>query len=109
MRELENLLPDLAPPFGGLERLQRTLAATLARSHARRWRWALGAAACIVAAAVALWLPHEVMRQRQAAQILQAMEQTDSPAAGIRVAGGAAIELPSGQANVKLYLVEAGR
>lgn len=79
--------------------------------HTPRWRWAAFAAACVLlVAAAASWLPQWTARRQRANAMLEALSDGVSPrppAGGIRVAGGAAIELPSGQSNVKLYLVQA--
>lgn len=111
MRELEHLLPDLAPPPGGLARLQRSVAASRRPASHIGLRWAVAGAACVaVAVIVAATLPPWIIRQQRSNAIVQAFNRSAaSSATTIRVANGAAIELPSGQANVKLYLVQTIR
>jgi hypothetical protein len=105
MRELATLLPDLAPPAGGLARLQQSVAATRRPMHVRP-RWALAGAACVAAAIVAAMLPSWIARQQRTDALVQALRGSTAPVPGIEVAHGAALELPSGQANVKLFLVQ---
>lgn len=110
MRELAHLLPDMTPPPGGLARLQQSIASTRDRTHAPRTRWAWPAVACLVGAAFVVWAPRWFVQTQHAQAIVEALEQgvsLKSPMDGIRVAHGAAIELPSGQANVRLYLVQS--
>lgn len=100
MHELERLLPTLEPPPGGFARLQRRVAI---RQPGWTWppRWAWAATSAIIAVAVVsvVWLPSWVAQQKQAAVFTSEN--------GIRVVDGAAIELPSGQSNVRLYLVQS--
>lgn len=110
MRELESLLPDLEPPAGGLARLQRSIVSKRRRMRAPGWRWAWAAVVCVLVAIVTSWLPQWAVRQQRTHAMLEALGERVSPrppAGGIRVAHGAAIELPSGQADVRLYLVQA--
>ena len=108
MRELESLLPDLAPPPGGLARLQRSL--HLQRESARRhaWRWLPATTgACALLLLTLTWLPGFVQRQQRTAALTQALRAAMAPpSGGIRVVDGAALALPSGQANVRIYLVQ---
>lgn len=109
MRELEHLLPDLEPPEGGLARLRQRIAVTRERTPPRRRIVWGAAAACVLAAVTAATLPGWMARQHQVAALDAALQQGVSPhpaPAGIAVAHGAALELPSGQPNVKLYLVQ---
>lgn len=110
MREFEHLLPDLEPPSGGLMRLQRSVAAgRRLRVSRQRWAWAV-AVACVPIAVLAVWMPQWIAQRQQTVAFTVALRQTLSPhlpADGIVVAHGAAIELPSGQGNVKLYLVQS--
>lgn len=111
MRELETLLPDLAPPAGGLVRLQQSVMATRRPASRVRSRWTVAVAVCAVAAIVVVTLPPWITRRQQTNAIVQALRATVAPSTdGIKVVGGAAVELPVGQANVRLYLVQtAGR
>ncbi|HWG10580.1 MAG TPA: hypothetical protein VN693_03670 [Rhodanobacteraceae bacterium] len=112
MRELETLLPLLEPPPGGLARLQQKIAKrrhpseqVSGRSHRRTWNTALAA---MVATAICVALvPHWVLQRRQTAMIAAALRRDVLPVNGIRVLNGAAIELPSGQPDVRLYLVQS--
>lgn len=111
MRALEHLLPDLEPPAGGLQRLQQRIARQPSAS-AHRWprRTAWATALALPLLALAIWLPPRLAQQQRTHAVLDALRQglaTDVPANGIRVTDGAAVELPSGQANVRLYLVQS--
>jgi hypothetical protein len=111
MRELDDLLPTLQPPCGGLVRLQWRIASQeMSRRGLRINRWAWAATACAMLASAAILIqPWIASRQRAnalAAELRAAMAG-HQPAHGILVTDGAAIELPSGQSNVKLYLVQA--
>ncbi|HET6632558.1 MAG TPA: hypothetical protein VFG73_07615 [Rhodanobacteraceae bacterium] len=109
MREFDDLMPTLEPPPGGLARLQRHIAASPSRGPLR-WPRLVAAPALLAAAlALALWLPPQLARQQRQAALTQTLRQALSPRlppSGIAVAHGGAIELPSGQANVRLYLVQ---
>lgn len=109
MRELETLLPDLAPPAGGLARLQHSVAARRSSVLRVRLRWAVVmGVACAIAVIVALRAPPWLAARQRTGAIAQALRRDAAvPTTGIRVANGAAIELPSGQANARLYLVQA--
>lgn len=111
MRELEDLLPMLEPPAGGLARLRRRIASGQPRAHWPRWRFTWVAAACVlVVAALAAEAPTWIAQRRQTVAVTAALRQSLSPrlpAEGIAITDGAAIELPSGQDNVKLYLVQS--
>lgn len=109
MRELENLLPELAPPHGGAARLRQRIAAADARRRrthrALRWSAALALPALVLAAL----LPAPLARWQHTRALTQAMReamQPPAPAPGLTVAHGVALPLPSGQANVRLYLVQ---
>jgi hypothetical protein len=111
MRELENLLPTLQPPAGGLARLQRHVA--MRDSHGRAPRkvkhpgWTIAACVSLIIAAIVInpWIAQR--RQTQALTVaLRGAISANRLGAGIRVTDGAAIELPSGQSNVRLYLVQ---
>lgn len=110
MRELDDLLPTLQPPDGGLARLQRRVASK--EKHQHRFRttdWAWVATACVTLAVTAVFIQPWVARRQRAhalAVALRAAMMPDQPSSGIRVVDGAAIQLPSGQANVRLYLVQ---
>ncbi|HET8899622.1 MAG TPA: hypothetical protein VFN09_12695 [Rhodanobacteraceae bacterium] len=107
MRELETLLPRLEPPSGGLQRLRQAIEETAHPAPARAWRWAAALAAPAVL--VALWAPHAFTAHQQARALRAALQQAltqptaDAP---IQIAHGAAVELPSGQPAVRLYLVQ---
>lgn len=111
MRELEDLLPTLRPRTGGLARLQRHVALRGNRRRGLRdaecWAWAV--AACVVLAigivAARPWFAHWQQTRALTVALHDAMS-TNRSGAGIRVANGAAIELPSGQPDVRVYLVQ---
>ena len=112
MRELEDLLPTLQPPAGGLTRLQRHIVSRGGGERMPRkvehWVWA--AAACVPLAIAAIVIQPLVVQWRQTRALTAALREAmsaNSQANGIRVTDGAVIELPSGQANVKLYMVQA--
>lgn len=110
-RELESLLPALAPPAGGLARLQRTIIARQRGTTTWRWRWGtVAAAACMAVAVLAVWAPRWLRQYQQSIAVTAALREAlgpELPAGGIRVANGAALEVPSGQDNVKLYWVQS--
>ncbi|MEO8777997.1 MAG: hypothetical protein ABI389_04915 [Rhodanobacter sp.] len=111
MRELESLLPDLVPPVGGLTRLQRSVQAGQRMRYPRRpaW-WSLAAGTCALALLTLTWLPGFVAQHQRTAKLTRALMQSIAPALpadGIRVINGAALALPSAQANVRIYLVQS--
>ena len=110
MRELDDLLPTLQPPAGGLARLQRRIASQEKAGRAFRInRWASVATACVALAVAAILIQPWIARQQRAHALAAAMRAAmagNQPISGIHVTDGAAIELPSGQANVHLYLVQ---
>lgn len=110
MRDFEDLLPTLKPPDGGLERLRHTISADGLRARARRHRWEVALAGCVAAAALAIWMPQWIAQRQRTRALVAALQTNRSPqppAGGIQVARGAAIRLPSGQSNVRLYLVQS--
>lgn len=107
MHESGRLFVDLSPPPGGLRRLQRRLdnQARLRPNQQPAFRIAASALALSVIA-VALLLPGIVVQHQRSAELATALRAAvAAPAGGIQITNGAAIELPSGQANVRLYLV----
>ena len=108
MRELDHLLPDLEPPPGGLARLQHSLRGRRTRTRPRVLHWLPATAgACAMILLVSLWLPGVVQRQQRTAALTRALREAMAlPANGIRVINGAVLALPSGQANVRIYLVQ---
>lgn len=107
MRELERLFPDLAPPVGGLARLQQSIAVARHPAPRVQSRWAIAIAVCAVAAITVATLPPWIARRQRTESIVQALRPVAAPSSNdIKVANGAAIELPSGQAEVRLYLVQ---
>lgn len=110
MRELEHLLPELEPPRGGLARLRQRIADNDRRRgrYRRRLRWGLAVALPLLV--VAALLPAPLLRwqhTRALTRELRAALQPSAPVNGLRVEHGAALPLPSGQANVQLYLVQS--
>lgn len=111
MRELESLLPDLEPPAGGLARLQRRMQASQRARHAPHpaW-WSLAFGAGALALLTLTWLPGFIADQQRTAALTRALQQALAaplPVNGIRVVHGAALQLPSAQANVRIYLVQS--
>lgn len=108
MHESDHLLINLQPPPGGLQRLQRTLAN---RSHVARQRSirVAGAGAFAMSLLALAWLlPGVIARHRETTELVSALHAAVTPPIdGIQVVDGAAIELPSGQAGVRLYLVQS--
>ena len=107
MSETHYLFTDLQPPPGGLRHLQNTLA-----SESRRARWpGLRITAGVVALALLamVWLlPSVIAQQQQTSELTAALRAATAPLGnGIRITQGAAIELPSGHAGVRLYLVQS--
>ncbi len=109
MRELEYLLPTLEPPAGGLARLRLHIDHRSARvPWYRALAWAAPLAACVAVAVI--WLPPWLARRQRTAALVSAVHRqmaAQTPVQGIDVEDGAAIELPSGQANVRIYLVQS--
>jgi hypothetical protein len=67
-------------------------------------------AAMAVAAILAIVVPPWMAQRRQTAAITEALRRSIAPRLpedGIRVIDGAAIKLPSGQSDVRLYLVQS--
>lgn len=107
MRDIDRWLPDLAPLPGGLSRLQASLRA--GRRQSRPPWLALAAATCVVAIVLGL-LPETLQRYRGRQVLVQAVREAVQPdPEGLRVIHGAAIALPSGQPDVRLYLVQPAR
>jgi hypothetical protein len=109
MRELERLLPELVPPPGGLARLQRSLRARRGPLRPHAWNdWLPAAAgACALALLALAWLPGVAGQREQTAALARALRQAMAPLpGGIRVIHGAALALPSGQTDVRIYLVQ---
>lgn len=99
-------LPDLAPPPGGLPRLQRAMRR---RSPPLRGSWRLPVAAAVLAAAMLLALVpslHRLMQVDADARAIRNLLRT--PASGqMQVRDGVAAPLESGRADVQLYLIGA--
>jgi ferric-dicitrate binding protein FerR (iron transport regulator) len=108
MRELGHLLRELEPPPGGLQRLQRALDAP-ARRHPHRVRLMATGCAVLLVALTAWQLPTLLTNQQRTATLLGAMQQAIKPGPdGIHVKNGSALELPSGQPDARVYLVQTG-
>ncbi|MEO9079985.1 MAG: hypothetical protein ABI268_11835 [Rhodanobacter sp.] len=110
MRELESLMPDLVPPTSGLARLQRSVqTAQLTRYPKRPAWWSLAIGTGALALLSVIWLPGPIAQHQRTAVLTRALQQALAPAlpaGGIRVIDGAALALPSAQANVRIYLVQ---
>lgn len=108
MHESDRLFVDLQPPPGGLQRLQRSLTHRSRDVHQRGLRFAGAGAFAMSLLALAWLLPGVIARHRETTELASALrDAVAQPANGIQVVDGAAIELPSGQAGVRLYLVQS--
>lgn len=108
MHDPDRLFIDLPPPPGGLQRLQRSLAAGNQVTRRRGFWIPIGAALASSLLALATLLPGVIARQQQTDRLISALHESIAPPAhGIRVVDGAAIELPSGNPAVRLYLVQS--
>lgn len=98
---------DHQPPAGGLHRLQQSLT----EPAAARDRWTprlLGTGAFAVVIWVLCLMPGWWAQQQQQQRLNAVVQQAfSSPDKAIEVTDGAAIALPSGQSNVRLYLVQS--
>ena len=98
---------DYPPPPGGLHQLQQTLADKTVPEAPWGRRAAVAAVFALVAWALCL-APGWWAQQRRDQQLADALQQAPAPRrTTIEVANGAAIALPSGQSNVRLYLVQS--
>lgn len=106
MSDSENLFVHLQPPAGGLQRLQENLGNRPRRKPSVPWSPVAGTVA--VAMLVLVWLvPGMLARHRQTTMLIDAMRSDVAPLDGqLHVANGAAVELPSGQSNMRLFLVQ---
>ena len=108
MHESDRLFIDLQPPPGGLQRLQRTIANRSDGTRKRSLRVAGAGAFAMSLLALAWLLPGVIARHRETTALMSALHAAVTPPTdGIQVVDGAAIELPSGQAGVRLYLVQS--
>lgn len=108
MHDSDHLFVELSPPPGGLRRLQRSLAAS--DRVARRWqlRIPIGAALATSLLVLAVLLPGVIAQQQQTNRLISVLHASIAPPVdGIHVVDGAAIELPSGNPVVRLYLVQS--
>lgn len=105
MRDLSSWLPDLAPPPGGLARLCRRVEAPR-RRLAPVWG---GVAGCGVM--VLVLFCGVVQQRRERAALVQTLRRAVQPQrpGTLRVIGGVALGLESGQPGVQLYLVQSTR
>lgn len=106
MREFEKLLPNLAPPTGGLVRLQRQVRQPETRPLRHRRAWLAAGLATACALLLALPLTDQLAQHRRTAALLEALRGNTEPGA-IRVTNGAALELASDRADVRIYLVQS--
>ena len=106
MREVEQLLPDLVPPTGGLARLQRQVQQSETKPLHLRRSWLAAGLATACALLLALPLADQLAQHRRTEALLEALRGNTEPGA-IRVSHGAALELASGNADVRIYLVQS--
>lgn len=105
MRELATLLPDLAPPAGGLARLQRRLHGAQRPRALPPWRL-VGAALVLVASMVVAWS----WRTPATTTLADRMQHyLAPPPSGILVEHGTALALPAHGADASIYLVQSLR
>ncbi|OOG59562.1 hypothetical protein [Rhodanobacter sp. C03] len=108
MHESDRLFIDLQPPPDGLQRLQRTIANRSDGTRRHSLRLAGAGAFAMFLLALAWLLPGVIARHRETTELMSALHAAVTPPTdGIQVVDGAAIELPSGQAGVRLYLVQS--
>jgi hypothetical protein len=108
MPDSDPLFIDLQPPPGGLQRLQRTVANPSSGTRRRSLRVAGAGAFAMSMLALAWLLPGAITRHRETTELVSALHAAVTPPTdGIQVVDGAAIELPSGQTGVRLYLVQS--
>lgn len=108
MHDSNRLFVELQPPAGGLQRLQKTLAIPRPDRPQHSLRLATGAALATSVLILTWLLPGIIVRQQQTAALTSALRAEIAPAArGIRVVNGAALELPSNDPDVRLYLVQS--
>ena len=101
MSESAYLGPKLAPPRGGLQRLQQAVGQqTLRHFHLRSWV-AAGVTASLIALSLAVVLRNAVQQHRLDIAVRQAL--TAAPQTHFK--NGAYQELPSSNPNVKILLV----
>lgn len=107
MHESKGLFAELSPPAGGLLRLQRSIADHRRVDHQWQRRIPLGAALAASLLLVSL-LPGVIAQRQQTQQLISAMQASIAPSfPGIRVVDGAAIELPSTNPDIRVYLVQS--
>lgn len=92
----------LEPPRGGLARLQATIESA-PRPRRPPWALALAAAFCITTAVALLEVPQFMRRERLRATLTAALTLP----ADVVVERGAALELPSRRADVRIVFVAA--
>ena len=104
MSELRRLSPERTPPPGGLLRLQSAIA-TRPSKERLAWRW-LATAASLVLLAVLLpvWMSR---RDDSLDSALRSALANRSPGDAVEVRDGAALAVPSGHPNVRIYLVQS--
>lgn len=108
MHDSDRLFVDLQPPAGGLQRLQRSLANDHADSNPHRLRLAFGGALAVSLLMLGILLPGIVSQHQQTRELRSAVHAAmEPPANGIQVRDGAALELSSGNPEVRLYLVQS--
>lgn len=108
MHDANRLFVELQPPAGGLQRLQQSLAHPQRNMRQRGLRLAAGAVLAMSVLMLTWQLPGFITRQRQTAALTSALRAAIAPPAhGIQMVDGAALELPSNDPDVRLYLVQS--
>jgi len=105
MSELRKVSPERIPPPGGLFRLQKAIAAQ--RPAGIAWRWlATAASLALLALLSPLWTslpPHDDGIDSAVRGALQGHIAGEA----VQVNDGAALAVPSGHPNVRIYLVQS--
>lgn len=105
MNELRKLSPERTPPPGGLLRLQYDIAAQRPKARVARWGWlATAASLVLLACLLPLWTTHGDSDLDGA---LRSALENRSSGDTVEVRDGAALAIPSGHPNVRIYLVQS--
>jgi hypothetical protein len=104
MSDLRRVSPERLPPPGGMLRLQNAVT-TRHPQEQFAWRWLATAASLVL---LALLLPVWVSRRDNSLDsALRSALAHRSPSDTVEVRNGAALAVPSGHPNVRIYLVQS--
>lgn len=105
MSELRRLSPERTPPPGGLPRLQYDIAARRPNTRAALpWSWLATAASLVLLAWLLPMLT--IHRDNGLDDALRSALESRSSGDTVEVRHGAALAIPSGHPNVRIYLVQ---